>query len=91
MATSIGCLGENELGRGNLDQAEALLKQALTQMQDLGMTWHIAETNWDLAQLYHAKGNPTAAQQHYTLAKPLPGESPINCSRNSARRRKLRS
>jgi hypothetical protein len=40
-------------------------------MQDFGMTSSIAEVNWDLAQLYHAKGNPTAAQQHCTIAHQL--------------------
>ncbi|MBD2327322.1 tetratricopeptide repeat protein [Alkalinema sp. FACHB-956] len=71
MAVSIGCLGENELGRGNLDQAEVLLKDALAQMQQLGMTDSIAETHWDLAQLYHAKNNPKLAHQHYTTAHQL--------------------
>jgi hypothetical protein len=40
-------------------------------MQDLGMIWHIAETNYDLAQLYRAKANPQLAQQHYTTAHQL--------------------
>jgi tetratricopeptide (TPR) repeat protein len=71
MATSIGCLGENELGRGNLEQAEILLKDALSQMEALGMTWHIAETNYDLAQLYRQQQNPTLAQHHYTTAHQL--------------------
>jgi tetratricopeptide (TPR) repeat protein len=71
VAIAIGCLGENELGRGNLDKAETLLKEALSQMQQLGMTDSIAETNWDLAQLYHAKNNPELAQQHYTIAHQL--------------------
>ena len=51
MATSIACLGYNELGRGNLDTAEQLLTEALGKMEKLGMTWHIAETNYDLARL----------------------------------------
>jgi Tfp pilus assembly protein PilF len=71
MATSIGCLGENELGRGNLDVAETLLQDALAQMQQLGMTDSIAETNWDLAQLYRAENNPDLAQQHYNTAHQL--------------------
>jgi len=71
MASLIGCLGENELGRGNLDEAETLLQDALLQMQQLGMTDGIAETNWDLAQLYRAKNNPALAQQHYTTAHQL--------------------
>jgi len=68
MATSIGCLGENELGRGNLDAAEPLLQEALAKMQELGMTWHIGETNYDLAQLYRQRNNPELAQQHYNTA-----------------------
>jgi hypothetical protein len=46
MAISICCLGENELGRGNLDTAEQLLTEALGKMQILGMTWDIAEVNY---------------------------------------------
>ena len=68
IASSIGGLGETELERGNLDNAEDLFKQALSQMQPLGMTWHIAETNYRLAQLYRAKENPTQAQEHYAIA-----------------------
>ena len=68
MATSIGCLGENELGRGNLDAAEPLLQEALAKMQELGMTWHIAETNYDLALLYRKRNNPELAQQYYNTA-----------------------
>jgi tetratricopeptide (TPR) repeat protein len=71
MATSWGCLGETELGRGNLDAAETLLKKALTAMEDLQMTWHIAETNWDLAQLYRAQCDEIQAQQHYLIAHKL--------------------
>ena len=71
IATSIGCLGENELGRNNLDRSEVLLKEALSQLQQIGMTWHIAELNWDLCQLYDAKNNPELAQQHYTIAHQL--------------------
>ena len=64
-------MGENELGRGNLERSEVFLKDALSQMQQLGMTWHIAETNWDLCQLYDAIKNPELAQQHYTIAHQL--------------------
>jgi tetratricopeptide (TPR) repeat protein len=70
-ATSWGCLGETELGRGNLDAAETWLKKALTAMEDLQMTWHIAETNWDLAQLYRAQGDEPQAQQYYSIAHDL--------------------
>jgi tetratricopeptide (TPR) repeat protein len=71
MASSIGCLGENELGRGNFDAAESLFAEALTQMQSLGMTWHIAETNYRLMQLHHTKNNSELAQQHYNTAHQL--------------------
>jgi tetratricopeptide (TPR) repeat protein len=71
MATSIGCLGENELGRGNLDKAEELLIEALQKMEELGMIWHIAETNFDLAQLWQRRNNPDRAQHHYTIARDL--------------------
>jgi len=65
IAISTGCLGENELGKGNLDVAENYLTEALAQMKELGMTWHIAETNFDLAQLWRKRGNEAIAQQHY--------------------------
>ena len=68
MAASIGCLGETELGRGNLDAAEPLLQEALVKMQELGMTWHIGETNYDLARLERQRNNPELAQQHYNTA-----------------------
>jgi tetratricopeptide (TPR) repeat protein len=68
IATSIGCLGENELGKGNLDTAEPLLTEALDKMQKQGMTWHIAEANYDLARLYRQRGNKEVAQQHYDTA-----------------------
>jgi tetratricopeptide (TPR) repeat protein len=71
MATSWGCLGETELGRGNIDAAETWLQKALTAMEDLQMTWHIAETNWDLAQLYRAQGDEPQAQQYYSIAHDL--------------------
>jgi tetratricopeptide (TPR) repeat protein len=68
IAISIGCLGENELGRGHLDTAEQLLTEALEKMEKLGMTWHIAETNYDLARLQRKRGNTEVAQQHYDTA-----------------------
>jgi tetratricopeptide (TPR) repeat protein len=71
MATSWGCLGENELRRGNLEAAETLLKQALSVMEELLLTWNIAKTNWDLAQLYRAKGDEPQAQAHYSIAHSL--------------------
>ena len=71
MAISIGCLGENELGKGNLDEAEKLLTDALQQMEALGMTWHIAETNFDLARLWRDRDNLELAQQYYQKAHDL--------------------
>jgi tetratricopeptide (TPR) repeat protein len=71
IAESWGCLGETELGRGNFDAAETLLKKALTAMEDLQIAWHIAETNWDLAQLYRAQCDEIQAQQHYSIAHDL--------------------
>ena len=68
IAMLIGDLGENELGKGNLDTAEQLLTEALGQMQTLGMTWHIAEANYDLARLHRKRGNTEVAQQHYDTA-----------------------
>ncbi|MCT7991588.1 tetratricopeptide repeat protein [Laspinema olomoucense] len=65
MATSWGCLGENELVKGNLDAAEKYLTEALVQMEELGMTLHIAEANFDIAQLWRKRGNEEIAQQHY--------------------------
>jgi tetratricopeptide (TPR) repeat protein len=66
-----GCLGENELGRGNLDMAEEWLIKAVEKMKALSMTWHIAETNWDLAQVYRSKANHQKAQEHYDIAHQL--------------------
>jgi RNA polymerase-interacting CarD/CdnL/TRCF family regulator len=37
-------------------------------MQKLGMTWHIAEVNYDLARLERKRGNTEVAQQHYDTA-----------------------
>jgi len=68
IAASIGGLGKTELGRGNLDAAEPLLQQALAKMQELGMTWHIAVINYDLARLERKRNNPELAQQHYNTA-----------------------
>jgi tetratricopeptide (TPR) repeat protein len=66
-----GCLGENELGRGNLDMAEEWLIKAVEKMKDLSMTWDIAETNWDLAQVYRSKPDHQKAQEHYEIAQQL--------------------
>jgi tetratricopeptide (TPR) repeat protein len=66
-----GCLGENELGRGNLDMAEEWLIKAVEKMKDLSMTWYIAETNWDLAQVYRSKPDHQKAQEHYDIAHQL--------------------
>jgi tetratricopeptide (TPR) repeat protein len=71
IASSWGCLGENELRRGELAIAEMWLKKALPVMEELQMTWHIAEINWDLAQLYRAKDNNQLAQEHYTKSYQL--------------------
>ncbi|MCT7976416.1 tetratricopeptide repeat protein [Laspinema olomoucense] len=65
MAATWGCLGENELVKGNLDAAEKYLTEALVQMEELGMTLHIAEANFDIAQLWRKRGNEEIAQQHY--------------------------
>jgi tetratricopeptide (TPR) repeat protein len=66
-----GCLGENELGRGELAIAEMWLEKALPVMEELQMNWYIAETNWDLARLYRAKGDDRLAQEHYTKSNQL--------------------
>ena len=63
-------VNKQSIGHGNFDQAEALLKQALSQMQQLGMTWHITYTNYDLAKLYRAKDNPTKAQEQLCNSAP---------------------
>ncbi len=57
--------------RGNLNRAEEWLNQAVEKMKDLSMTWHIAETIWDLAQLYRSKSNNQKAQEHYEIAHQL--------------------
>jgi tetratricopeptide (TPR) repeat protein len=71
IATSWGCLGENELGRKNFTIAETWFKKALPVMEELQMAWNIAETNWDLARLYRAKGDDPLAQEHYTKSHQL--------------------
>jgi tetratricopeptide (TPR) repeat protein len=71
MATSWVCLGKNELLKGNLETAEIWLKQALTVMEERQMTWYIAEVNWDLAQIYRAKGEEQTAQEHYSISRDL--------------------
>lgn len=71
LAITTGCLGKVELGRGNLDVAESLLKDALAKMQQLGMTWHIAEANYDLAQLERQRGNRELAQEDYNTARQI--------------------
>ncbi|OUL21972.1 hypothetical protein BV372_31080 [Nostoc sp. T09] len=64
-------MGENELAKGNLETAEQFLKEALAKMKELGMTWHIAEANYELAVLERKRGNLELAQQHYQTAHQL--------------------
>jgi tetratricopeptide (TPR) repeat protein len=71
IATSWGCLGENELGRKNFTIAETWFKKALPVMEELQMAWNIAETNWDLARLYRAKGDDQLSQEHYIKSHQL--------------------
>jgi tetratricopeptide (TPR) repeat protein len=71
MVTSWGVLGGIALYRGDYDKAEALYKKCLDIAEDLQMAWDIAETNWDLALLYRAKGDEPQAQQHYSIAHDL--------------------
>jgi len=68
MAISIGSLGANNLYGGNLVEAEKFLNQALVKMEELGMTWHIAETNYNLAWLERKRGNTPLAQHYYATA-----------------------
>jgi tetratricopeptide (TPR) repeat protein len=70
MAASIGCLGETELGRGNLDAAEPLLQEALVKMQELGMTWHIGETNTI---------SPNLCYSSYSRSNIIPPRNRCNC------------
>jgi tetratricopeptide (TPR) repeat protein len=64
-------LGENELEQGNLALAETHLKKALVTMENLKMTWHIAEINWDLTKIYRAKGDLQQAQIYFNIASTL--------------------
>jgi tetratricopeptide (TPR) repeat protein len=64
-------LGENELEQGNLALAETYLKKALASMENLKMTWHIAEVNWDLTKIYRAKGDLQQAQIYCDIASNL--------------------
>lgn len=68
IAILTACLGENELGRGKLRVAEKLLKDALAKMQELEMTWNIAQTNYELARLERKRSNTELAQEHYNTA-----------------------
>jgi tetratricopeptide (TPR) repeat protein len=70
-ATNWGDLGKNELERGNLTAAKTWLTKALTAKESLKMFDGIAETNWDLAQLYRAQGDNKRAQAHYSVAQNL--------------------
>jgi tetratricopeptide (TPR) repeat protein len=63
-----GCLGANELDRGNLESAERWLTQALEGKEELQMLWGIAETNYNLARLYRAKGDEQQAQSCYSIS-----------------------
>jgi tetratricopeptide (TPR) repeat protein len=69
MATNWGDLGKNELERGNLTAAKTLLTKSLAAKETLKMFDGIAETNWDLAQLYRAQGDRKRAQGHYSVAQ----------------------
>ena len=71
IAEIISDMGRNELAQGHLDKAEPLLRQALEQMQELGMKDSIAETNFDLALLQRQHGNLPEAETHYALSHPL--------------------
>ncbi len=71
MASNWGDLGKNELERGNLTAAKTFLTKALTAKESLKMFDSIAETNWDLAQLYRAQGDNKRAQLHYSTAQNL--------------------
>ncbi len=68
MATSWGSLGENELERGNLEAAETWLIKALLVFEELQMPDMLAEVNWVLARIYHAKGEPSKAQEYFDHA-----------------------
>lgn len=61
-------MGENKLGKGNLDAAEQYLTKALEEIEKLEMKWYIAEANCDLAQLWRKRGNEDIAQEHYRKA-----------------------
>jgi tetratricopeptide (TPR) repeat protein len=69
MATNWGDLGKNELERGNLTAAKTFLTKALTAKESLKMFDSLADTNWDLAQLYRAQGDNKRAQGHYSMAQ----------------------
>jgi tetratricopeptide (TPR) repeat protein len=71
MADIWGSLGENELERGNLEAAETWLKKALTVFEELQIPWKLAETSWDVARLYRAKGDEPQAQAHYSISHDL--------------------
>jgi tetratricopeptide (TPR) repeat protein len=71
IAISWSVLGDNELKRKNFQAAETWLKQALPVMKDLKMDWHIAQTNWGLAQVFRARSDNPQAQEHYSIAHDL--------------------
>jgi tetratricopeptide (TPR) repeat protein len=71
VAISRSRLGKNELGRGNFEAAEAWIKKALAVMENLQLVDSIAETNWDLAQVYRSKPDHQKAQEHYEKAHQL--------------------
>jgi chromosome partitioning protein len=61
-------LGRMKLGQGELENAEVLLKEALQQMESIGIKYQVAEVNWDLAQLELHKFNQPLATQYYQTA-----------------------
>jgi hypothetical protein len=54
-----------------LENAEILLKEALQQMELIGIKYQVAEVNWDLARLELHKFNQPLATQYYRTAHRL--------------------
>jgi tetratricopeptide (TPR) repeat protein len=67
-------LGALERGRGNFEQAEERLREALTIAEQMGDRWIIAETECELGELYLEMGQDDQAQAAFERAIAIASE-----------------
>ncbi|XWK89885.1 MAG: tetratricopeptide repeat protein [Phormidium sp.] len=68
VAIAMAALGKIRIIQGDFETAKDLLIKALSMFEELQIQKSIAETNYDLAQLYRQRNNTELAQQHYNTA-----------------------